>query len=86
MAIVEAGYPEDMLTELGNIEVQIEAVRTQIAAIEHENEIIELAYRLQRGEELQPENVELQPESEELNSGVNVIIEPIEENIYEEAF
>lgn len=93
LAIVEAGYPEDMLTELGNIEVQIEAVRTQIAAIEHENEIIELAYRLQRSEELQPENVELQsenvelqPESEELNSGVNVIIEPIEENIYEEAF
>lgn len=53
-AIVEAGYLADMLAELGVIEDQILANGEAIAAIEHRNEIIRMAYRLQRNEVLMP--------------------------------
>lgn len=50
--IVEAGYPESMLNEIGEVEAGVEAKREEIAKMEYENSIVVLAYRLQRGEEL----------------------------------
>lgn len=52
LAIVEAGYPAEMLDKLGEIDRSIEALNNDIAAIELRNHIICLAYKLQLGEEL----------------------------------
>lgn len=71
MDIVDAGYPEAMLNELGELESAIEAKAQQIAAVEKEEYIIQLAWRLQRGEDI----VELMsPE----------VVEPVEEPITDE--
>lgn len=50
--IIDAGYPEDMLNMIGELEAKIEAKRKDIATVEYANTIVRLAYRLQRGEEL----------------------------------
>lgn len=82
LEIVEAGYPEDMLTELGNIENSIVELEASVADINHQNDIIRLAYRLQKGEELPeshtPANVE-----ESVEEGITVSIEPLVEVFYD---
>ena len=50
--IIDAGYPEDMLHKIGEAEANIEVKREEIAEVEDSSYILELAYRLQRGEEL----------------------------------
>lgn len=50
--IIDAGYPEDMLHKIGEAEANIEIKREEIAEVESSSYILELAYRLQRGEEL----------------------------------
>lgn len=52
--IVEAGFPADMLAELGVIEDQILANGEEVAAIEHRIAILKMAYMLQRDEVLAP--------------------------------
>lgn len=47
MDIIEAGYPQDMLDQIGVIEKEIVAAEDKIAQVEHTNEIIILANRLQ---------------------------------------
>lgn len=47
MDIIEAGYPQDMLDQIGVIEKEIVATEDKIAQVEHTNEIIILANRLQ---------------------------------------
>ena len=54
MDIIEAGYPQNMLDEIGKLEGEIVKVDAKIKEVEHNNNIIILAYRLQRGEELNP--------------------------------
>lgn len=58
--IIDAGYPEDMLNKIGELEAKIESKREEIADVEYANAIVRLAYRLQRGEEL----VIVEPEAE----------------------
>lgn len=60
--IIDAGYPEDMLNMIGELEAKIEAKRKDIATVEYANTIVRLAYRLQRGEELVIAEPEPEPE------------------------
>ncbi len=60
--IIDAGYPEDMLNMIGELEAKIEAKRKDIANVEYANTIVRLAYRLQRGEELVIAEPEPEPE------------------------
>ncbi len=45
--IIDAGYPQDMLDQIGAVEKEIMATEGKIAEVEHTNEIIILANRLQ---------------------------------------
>ena len=47
MHIIEAGYPQDMLDQIGVVEKEIMATEGKIAEVAHTNEIIILANRLQ---------------------------------------
>ena len=55
--LIDAGYPADMLEELGKMKETITEYEAQIAAIENESRIIRLAYKLQGVEfiEVEPE-------------------------------
>lgn len=74
--IIEAGYPEDMLNHIGELEVAIETKRGEIAEVEYDNSIVELAYRLQRGEELVVEEPEVSMTEE-----VEIDLEPMTEEL-----
>ena len=50
--IIEEGYPQEMLNEIGKMEEEIMSKETEIAKMEHKNEIIILANKLQLGREL----------------------------------
>lgn len=52
MDIVDAGYPQDMLNKLGEMEAAIVVAEQEIAEVEHNNYIITLANKLQRGLDL----------------------------------
>ena len=52
MDIVEAGYPEAMLNELGELESALEAKASEIEAVAKESNIIILAWQLQHGEDI----------------------------------
>lgn len=52
MDIVEAGYPESMLNELGELESALEAKASEIEAVAKESNIIILAWQLQHGEDI----------------------------------
>lgn len=52
MDIVEAGYPELMLNELGELEDALEAKASEIEAVAKESNIIILAWQLQHGEDI----------------------------------
>lgn len=47
MDIIDAGYPQDMLDQIGVVEKEIMATEGKIAEVAHTNEIIILANRLQ---------------------------------------
>lgn len=47
MDIIEAGFPQDMLDQIGIVEKDIKALEDKIAEVAHTNEIIILANRLQ---------------------------------------
>ena len=47
MDIIDAGYPQDMLDQIGVVEKEIMATEGKIAEVEHTNEIIILANHLQ---------------------------------------
>ena len=47
MDIIDAGFPQDMLDQIGVVEKDIKALEDKIAEVEHTNEIIILANRLQ---------------------------------------
>lgn len=59
MDIIDAGYPQDMLDQIGVVEKEIMATEGKIAEVEHTNEIIILANRLQlqRTLDIEPEEV-----------------------------
>ncbi len=57
--LIDAGYPADMLEELGKMKETITEYEAQIAAIENESRIIRLAYKLQG-----VEFIEVEPEAE----------------------
>lgn len=61
--LIDAGYPADMLEELGKMKEQIAEYESQIAVIENESRIIKLAYKLQ-GVEFIPEP-EVEPQAVE---------------------
>ena len=50
--IIEEGYPQEMLNEIGKMEEEIMSKESEIAKMEHKNEIIILANKLQLGREL----------------------------------
>jgi hypothetical protein len=52
MDIIDAGYPQDMLNTLGEMEAAIVVAELEIAEVEHNNYIIALANKLQRGLDL----------------------------------
>lgn len=52
MDIVEAGYPESMLNELGELDKAFEAKVSEIEAVDKQTNIIILAWQLQRGEDI----------------------------------
>lgn len=52
MDIIEAGYPQDMLDQIGHMEADIATVAAAIKEVEHTNTIIVLANRLQLGREI----------------------------------
>lgn len=52
MEIIEQGYPESLLAELGKVEESIILTQRNIESIAHENEIIALSRRLQHGEDV----------------------------------
>lgn len=47
MDIIDAGFPQDMLDQIGVVEKDIKALEDKITEVEHTNEIIILANRLQ---------------------------------------
>ena len=55
MEIIEQGYPESLLAELGKVEESIILTQRNIESIAHENEIIVLSRRLQYGEDVNAE-------------------------------
>lgn len=59
MDIIDAGYPQDMLDQIGVVEKEIMATESKIAEVEHTNEIIILANRLQlqRTLDIEPEEI-----------------------------
>ena len=59
MDIIDAGYPQDMLDQIGVVEKEIKALEDKIAEVAHTNEIIILANRLQlqRTLDIAPEEV-----------------------------
>lgn len=59
MDIIDAGYPQDMLDQIGVVEKDIKALEDKIAEVAHTNEIIILANRLQlqRTLDIEPEEV-----------------------------
>lgn len=61
--LIDAGYPADMLEELGKMKETITEYEAQIAAIENESRIIRLAYKLQGVEFIEVEP-EVEPEVE----------------------
>ena len=50
--IIEEGYPQEMLNEIGKMEEEIMTKESEIAKMEHKNEIIILANKLQLGRDL----------------------------------
>lgn len=50
--IIEEGYPQEMLNEIGKMEEEIMSKEAEIAEMEHKNEIIILANKLQLGRDL----------------------------------
>lgn len=48
--LIDAGYPAEMLEELGKMKEGITAYESQIAAVESECRVLTLAYKLQGGE------------------------------------
>ena len=50
--IIEEGYPQEMLNEIGKMEAEISTKEAEIAKMEHKNEIIILANKLQLGRDL----------------------------------
>lgn len=50
--IIEENYPQEMLNEIGKMEEEILTKESEIAKMEHKNEIIILANKLQLGREL----------------------------------
>lgn len=73
--IIDAGYPEDMLHKIGEAEANIEVKREEIAEVEYSSYILELAYRLQRGEELV--TVESIVEESEADATLDVVEEVV---------
>ena len=61
--LIDAGYPADMLEELGKMKETITEYEAQIAAIKNESRIIRLAYKLQGVEFIEVEP-EVEPEVE----------------------
>lgn len=59
MDIIDAGYPQDMLDQIGVVEKEIMATEGKIAEMKHTNEVIILANRLQlqRTLDIEPEEV-----------------------------
>lgn len=59
MDIIDAGFPQDMLDQIGVVEKDIKALEDKIAEVAHTNEIIILANRLQlqRTLDIAPEEV-----------------------------
>ena len=59
MDIIDAGFPQDMLDQIGVVEKDIKALEDKIAEVAHTNEIIILANRLQlqRTLDIEPEEV-----------------------------
>ena len=62
--LIEAGYPAEMLEELGKMKDGITAYESQIAAVEGKCRVLTLAYKLQGGE-VAIENTEPAAEPEE---------------------
>lgn len=59
--IIDACYPADMLENLQKMEEQVVVLRNDIDKVKAENYLVELAYRLQHGEEL-PARIVAEPE------------------------
>lgn len=63
MDIIDAGFPQDMLDQIGVVEKDIKALEDKIAEAEHTNEIIILANRLQLQRTLDIDTEEVVEES-----------------------
>lgn len=50
--VVDKGYPEDLLAEIGKVEDEISANEKRIAGLQRDNTIIEYAYKLQQGADI----------------------------------
>lgn len=77
MEIIEQSYPENLLTELGQMEELFEAKGLEAQQLLHEIEVIRLAHRLQRGEELQVEPAAVEELVEEPAEEFEVVTEPM---------
>ncbi len=64
--IIEEGYPQEMLNEIGKMEEEIMTKEAEIAKMEHKNEIIILANKLLLGRELRIVEEESIIDTEEL--------------------
>lgn len=67
--LIDAGYPAEMLEELGKMKEGITKYESQIAAVENESRVLTLAYKLQGGE-LAPEPEEPAAEQTEPTEAV----------------
>jgi predicted HAD superfamily phosphohydrolase len=77
MEIIEQSYPENLLTELGQMEELFVAKGLEAQQLLHEIEVICLAHRLQRGEELQAEPAAVEELVEEPAEEFEVVTEPM---------
>ena len=77
MEIVEQNYPEHLLSELGQMEELFVAKGLEAQELLHEIEVICLAHRLQRGEELQVEPAAVDELVDESAEEFEVVTEPM---------
>lgn len=73
--VVDKGYPEELLAEIGKVEDEISANEKRISELQRANTVIEYAYKLQRGADIYSFAVTVECAEEEATEEVETEVE-----------
>ena len=73
--VVDKGYPEDLLAEIGKVEDEISANEKRISELQRANTVIEYAYKLQQGADIYSFAVTVKCAEEEATEEVETEVE-----------